>query len=350
MSLASNQPVLVTGVNGFVAAWVALTLLRKGYSVRGTSRSQAKFDALLSHNDEFAKYAKEGKLTLSIIEDVASSDFSKAMDGVEIVMHTASPFHMAGGPAEETYLIPALKGTRNVIEAAHKAGSVTDFVVTSSFAAVLDMGDKNMPLNSKSFTEADWNPITYDEARSTDVAPVAYCASKKVAEEAAYTYQKDHGLEGKMRVASLNPPMIFGPFVHPVDSLESLNESEAQAWKIASGKCGNELPPTGFPAMADVRDVAAAHVAAAEHKAQGRFLLYGGPYDNETLAAQAQRDFPDSYKGPKDVDASKGVASDPKLFRLDTTRARSELGIQFHTPQQTFYDMFEAMFTFKPRA
>lgn len=34
--------VLVTGANGFIAMWVVDTLLKKGYSVRGTVRSTDK--------------------------------------------------------------------------------------------------------------------------------------------------------------------------------------------------------------------------------------------------------------------------------------------------------------------
>jgi nucleoside-diphosphate-sugar epimerase len=34
--------VLVTGANGYIAAWVVKALLEEGYSVRGTARSEEK--------------------------------------------------------------------------------------------------------------------------------------------------------------------------------------------------------------------------------------------------------------------------------------------------------------------
>lgn len=348
MAISKTAPILVTGVNGFVAAWVALTLLRKGYSVRGTSRSQTKFDALVSNNTEFQKYAKEGKLTVEIIEDVATSDFTKAMQGVEVVLHTASPFHLGGGDAEAVYLVPAIRGTLNVLQAAHKAGTVKNFVLTSSFAAVINLGDTNLPFNGQKYTEQDWNPATYEESKNSQNARFNYCASKKLAEKAAYDYQKEHDLENKIRIASLNPPMIFGPFVHPVADLDQLNESVGQAYTIFSGKCGDSIPPSGFPALADVRDVAEAHIAAAETNAQGRFLLYGGKYDNIVIANIAKKDFPQLYKGPE-PDASQSVSQNPKLFTLDNSKARTELGIQFKAPEQTIHDMLESFVNWKPK-
>ena len=45
--------VLVTGINGYIAAWVAQQLLEEGYAVRGTVRSAEKGTHL---QKSFAKY------------------------------------------------------------------------------------------------------------------------------------------------------------------------------------------------------------------------------------------------------------------------------------------------------
>lgn len=42
MPAVTSGKVLVTGVNGFIAVWVAKTLLDAGFSVRGTVRSESK--------------------------------------------------------------------------------------------------------------------------------------------------------------------------------------------------------------------------------------------------------------------------------------------------------------------
>jgi nucleoside-diphosphate-sugar epimerase len=74
-------------------------------------------------------------------------------------------------------LTPALQGTRAALKAAQKEESVKRVVVTSSFAAVLDFS-KMGP--DTTYTEKDWNPATYDEAKkmdpSKDQAQI-YCVS-----------------------------------------------------------------------------------------------------------------------------------------------------------------------------
>lgn len=73
--------------------------------------------------------------------------------------------------------------------------------------------------------------------------------------------------------------MVFGPMEHDV-TLESLNESNAQIWRIISGGKDATVPPTGVWRWVDVRDVATAHVAAIEPGVKGnqRFLVSGGEF------------------------------------------------------------------------
>ena len=73
--------------------------------------------------------------------------------------------------------------------------------------------------------------------------------------------------------------MVFGPCEHDV-SLDSLNESNSQIWRIVSGGKDAKVPPTVMWQWADVRDVAAAHVAAIGDGVEGnqRFLLSGGEF------------------------------------------------------------------------
>jgi len=80
-------------------------------------------------------------------------------------------------------------------------------------------------------------------------------------------------------IITINPPMVFGPMEHDV-TLESLNESNAQIWRIISGGKDAKVPPTGTWGWVDVRDVAAAHVASIESGCKGnqRFLLCAGDF------------------------------------------------------------------------
>ncbi len=57
MPAISSGKVLVSGANGFIAVWVVQDLLKAGYSVRGTVRSEAKANHLhklfASYGDKF---------------------------------------------------------------------------------------------------------------------------------------------------------------------------------------------------------------------------------------------------------------------------------------------------------
>ena len=90
-SVSAPAKVLVTGANGFIGAWVAQDLLKRGYSVRGTVRSEAKGEHLLKL---FKNFVDTGKFELVTVSDfTAPGAFNEAVKGVDAIEHTASPFH-----------------------------------------------------------------------------------------------------------------------------------------------------------------------------------------------------------------------------------------------------------------
>jgi len=67
--------ILVTGPSGFIGAHVFSQLIQKGYSVRGTVRSQAKADF-------FKKKYPDADLSFVIVEDIAKPGaFKDAVKG-----------------------------------------------------------------------------------------------------------------------------------------------------------------------------------------------------------------------------------------------------------------------------
>ena len=81
-----------TGGSGFIAAHILDVLLEHGHSVITTVRSQAKADKI---REAYPKTPKE-KLDFVLVEDIAQEgafDDAVKIDGLEAVVHTASPFH-----------------------------------------------------------------------------------------------------------------------------------------------------------------------------------------------------------------------------------------------------------------
>ncbi|KAF5309799.1 hypothetical protein D9611_013644 [Ephemerocybe angulata] len=146
----TSQLILVTGVTGFIAGHVVEQLLRTGYRVRGTARS-AKVALLQKTNVSNLEYVA--------IDDVAVSDFTEALKGVDAVVHVASP--LPGKASVEETIKTAIEGSLNVLRQAEKAG-IKKFVVTSSFGSVLESSLK-ASFAGLNFTDSDWAPTAHED-------------------------------------------------------------------------------------------------------------------------------------------------------------------------------------------
>ena len=156
-----------------------------------TIRSTSKADALL------AKFPTNFETT--VVADVATSDLTAAVKDVTYILHAASPFTYAFTNGEEGLLKPAINGTLNVMRAAHAAGpAIKKVVIRSSFAAMVNI-PKGGIWRAYEYSEADWNPFTYELGATPGMDPGAvYSVLKKLAEQTAWDYAK----ENKMNVVS----------------------------------------------------------------------------------------------------------------------------------------------------
>lgn len=103
--------VLVSGANGFIAVWVVKQLLARGYSVRGTVRSESKTEHL---RKVFKTEVDTGKFELTVVPDITvPGAFDEAVKGVDAIEHTASPFHFQADDPNGGYLRVALSNENN---------------------------------------------------------------------------------------------------------------------------------------------------------------------------------------------------------------------------------------------
>ena len=235
------QLILLTGASGFVATHVLNSLLQHGYNVRGTVRSEASASKVRKSHSHLLD-GDDSRLSFAIVQDVAKPGaFAEAVKGVDGVIHTASPFPMQVDNNERDLLDPAIKGTTEVLKAIQKdAPQVKRVVITSSFASIMDTMQGNRP--GYTYSEKDWNPITYEQAKSGD-GTTAYCASKTFAEKAAWDFVKTE--KPNFDLATICPPMVYGPLAHDA-SLDHLNTSSADIFRFMSGS-QKEVGQTTFP-------------------------------------------------------------------------------------------------------
>lgn len=220
---------------------------------------------------------------------------------------------------------------RSVLEAASNVPSIQRVVITSSFAAIVDINRTGPP--GFTYTAADWNPLTYEEAADPISTPVtAYRGSKKYAEVLAWDFVKEK--KPHFDIVTLCPPMVFGPIVHPIKSLDHFNDSNVALWEIAKGS--SPLPRARVPFWIDVRDLATAHVEAALRKEAGgkRYTLASPERWSYALAAQHMvSGFPqlrDSVKLEEQVIN--------ETLNLDGETAASEFGYQCRKFEETIRD------------
>ncbi|KAJ6595876.1 D-lactaldehyde dehydrogenase [Mycena vulgaris] len=343
-AIQSGDKVLVSGANGFIAVWVLQTLLEKGYSVRGTVRSASK----AAHLDGLFKEKYPGKWEWVVVADITKEGaFDEAVKSVDGILHMASPFSYEITSPEEA-IQPAVGGTVGILKSATKTGTgIKRSVVTSSIAAILELGDMSENWNNQA-------PALV-AAEGAKAGPlVIYCASKALAEKAAWDYYKENKPKISWDLTTLNPSFVLGPILHEVGSAEALNQS-ALDWYHAVltpnsfGMSDEQLacePPASY---VDVRDVASAHVLALEKEAAGgeRFLVSRSFYVYQDwrscLPAIAFLDhYPNIFCTSRIAELPKGVRGAGKAavqaLAFDARKAERVLGISYRSMEETAED------------
>ena len=153
-SVKKGSKVLVSGANGYIAMWIVRTLLERGFTVRGTVRTEDKGKYLIEY---FKSLGYGDKFEVVVVDDfvkvidvfwpyfnltlIKEGAFDEAVKGVDAIEHTASPFqfnpkepegaqicclifvHVFNKLEYEVELIlPAVKGTLGILKSALKNG------------------------------------------------------------------------------------------------------------------------------------------------------------------------------------------------------------------------------------
>ena len=248
--------VLVTGGSGFIAGHVITQLLDQGHSVRATLRSLRKENVVRSVLRE-AGVTRDEALTFVEADLMSDSGWTAAVAGMDHVIHLASPIHTGKVKDENDVIDPAREGALRVLRAARDAG-IGRVVLTSAFHAV-GFGHGKI---DHVFTEDDWSPLN---GPGVD----AYGRSKILAERAAWDFVKREGRG--MELTTILPVAVMGPI---------MGSEVSGANHIVQRSLNGQMPgyPNMFVPVVDVRDVAAAHIAAltAEGAAGQRILVDNG--------------------------------------------------------------------------
>ncbi len=334
----SHGTVAVTGASGYIAAWLVRYLLEAGAAVHATVRDPENREKTAPLRALAA--AHPGRLTLFAADLLSPAGFDAAFAGCATLFHTASPFTLAqGAGAADRFIAPAVEGTRHVLEAATRAGTITRVALTSSVAAI--SGDaRECTARGGTLTEAHWN-----ETSRPDHNP--YACSKTRAERTAWQIAET----APWRLVALNPGLVLGPSLSPA----SQSGSFALMRKYTDGSLLFGVPEIWLGCV-DVRDVARAHILAAQiPEAEGRHILVSEtltmlalgqrlralfgpwhPYPRTTMPKSLLRAIGPLMGVPRDfIDANVGWP-----LNYDNSRARQQLGLEFTPLDTTLRDHF----------
>jgi dihydroflavonol-4-reductase len=243
--------VLVTGATGFIGLHCIEQLLRGGYFVRGTVRTESRGAEVINAMEQADLDAS--RLEIVCADLLKDEGWPAAIEGCRYVLHVASPFVLEEPKDEDELIKPAVEGTLRVLKAC-PGSTVEKVVLTSSFAAV---GYGNTAKTM--FNEDDW---------SDPQLCSAYPKSKTLAERAAWAFMADLPERDKFALTVLNPVAVTGPMLS--DDIGTSNDLLLQLASGAMPAC-----PKIHMGFVDVRDVAKAHVSAMtdQHTNGERIIL-----------------------------------------------------------------------------
>ncbi|KAF8608357.1 dihydroflavonol-4-reductase [Ceratobasidium sp. AG-I] len=326
--------VLLTGGNGFLAAHILLFLIQRGYNVTTTVRSEGKTTYL---RQKFSAAVSKGQLKFAIVADITTPGaFDEVFKGnsFDSVLHTSSPLDLTVTDIKNGLLLPAIRGTTEVLKAAKAHGpTVKRVVVTSSFASLSDVTKGDRP--GYVYSEKDWNPLTFEQSQSN--VWVGYVGSKALAEKAAWDFIENE--KPGFDLVTICPPMLYGPVIQEVTSMKKLNASSTKFYSIFNGE-EKDLTNVGVWLWVDVRDAAEAHLAALEKPdASGkRFLVSEGAFNIAQLVDYIWEHYPERAQA-KGIPKSSPSAGYPEAgtYLSDNSLSRSILG----TTYTSFSDMLK---------
>lgn len=319
----------VTGSTGLLGNNLVRLLVDEGWEVRALVRSPDKGRQQLGGLDGVTFVRGD-------LGDISA--FASALDGVDVVFHTAAYFREYYTSGEHEALLDRLNVQASVAlaRAAHQAG-VKRFVHTSSTGTVAPNPDGGPSDERHVLAPSDTDNL--------------YFRSKILADLALADVVADTGLD----LVTILPGWMFGPG----------DAGPTSAGQLVLDHLAGTLPPVALPGsgpITDARDVALGMLRAAERARAGdRFLLTAPAHPlreileglartTDTAPPRATLPYPLAWtfalgvelvsrlSGKEPLITRKALAALRDEHPRDTTQAREVLGVDFRPMDETLRD------------
>jgi nucleoside-diphosphate-sugar epimerase len=338
-----TKPVLVTGANGYVASWLVKRLLDEGLTVHAAVRDP-KNEKKIAHLKEVAARSK-GQIKFFASDLLKPGSYKEAMEGCELVYHTASPFVTNVKDPQKELIDPAVNGTASVLNSANEVSSVKRVVVTSSCAAIYTDAIDTVNAPGGRLTEEVWNTTA-----SLEYQPYSY--SKTLAERKAWEIQS---AQDRWDLVTVNMSLVLGPALNPGNTTsESINILKM----LGGGEMKMGAPRLGL-GLVDVRDVAEAHFKAGYTPgAKGRYITSAHSTNFLEMGTVLLPKYGDRFPLPKKAlpkwllmivgPFTNKLFTRPFIrknidvpWNADNSKIKRELGMTFRPMKETMEDAFQ---------
>ena len=318
----TTSPVLVTGATGYIAGWLVKQLIDSGVTVHAGVRDPTNMTKV-KHLLDMAKTAP-GDVKLFKSDLLIDGSYKDAMQGCEIVFHTASPFILKYEDPQKQLVDPAVNGTKNILHEACNTPTVNRVVLTSSCAAVYGGLEDVASAPGGVLTEDCWN----ERSSLTDLP---YFYSKVLAERTAWEIAKS---QNQWRLVVVNPALVFGPALSPTMTSGSFE----YVANLGNGHFKDGLKADFSKGFVDVRDVAEAHMAAGYvENAEGRFLNVASSGTFSGIADILRESCGKGYPLPPSTEYQ-GIE-----WKADNSKSVNVLGIKYRSVDEGIREMFQQL-------
>lgn len=188
--IGRNDPILITGSNGFIGARVVESLLRSGFS---NLRCFVRQSSDLARLNEILGAAHEARAKVIRGSLLSREDCDRAARDVAVIYHLAAGMEKTFSEAFRS----SVETTKNLLDAAMTSRDLKRFVNVSSFAVYSNWNlDSGMVLDEN--CEIESHPMERSEA---------YTFAKLKQDELVIEYAKKSGIP----YVILRPGAVFGP-------------------------------------------------------------------------------------------------------------------------------------------